>query len=99
MRQLRHTFVQGRDGRHFRVVTFQLYDFEPAPEFHRYETNVQECDERGRWRMLQQPLLKRFYREENARKFHEQLLEHFDAVLNIPEPAAGHAKEKSEAAH
>ncbi len=85
-RQLRHTFVQGRDGRHFRVITFKLYEFEVPQEFHRFETNVQECDDRAKYQVLVQPLLKRFYREDHALKFHEQLLEHFDRVLKIPEP-------------
>ena len=94
-RQLRHTLVQARDGRHFRVLTFKLYDADPPLEFHRYETNVQECDERGKFRVLVQPLLKRFYREEHALRFHEQLLQHFDRVLGIREEAEGHKTDES----
>lgn len=99
-RQLRHTLVQGRDSRFYRVITFKLYDLEPAPEFHRFETNVQECEENGTFRVLVQPLLKRFYRQEHAVKFHAELLEHFDSVLNLQAGESEHAKSgESEAAH
>ena len=93
-RQIRHTFVQGQDGKHYKVITFGLYDWEPEPEFHRFETNVQECDERGKWRVLVQPLLKRFFKQEHAEKFHDQLLQHFDQVLKLPVPKVEKKKEE-----
>ncbi|MHC4607040.1 MAG: hypothetical protein ACYTAF_08880, partial [Planctomycetota bacterium] len=85
-RQLRRTLVQARDGKHFRVLTFRIYDEEPRPEFHRFETSVSECDENGKFRVLIQPLIKRFFREDEARTFHDEVLKDFDALLKIPEP-------------
>ena len=46
-RQLRHTFVQGRDEKYYKILTFKLYDFKPSPEFATHETNVEEVNERG----------------------------------------------------
>jgi hypothetical protein len=85
-RVLRHTFVQGRDTRHYKVVTFQLYDKQPPPEFPNWEVNVEETDDRGRRRVLIQPVLKRFFDKKIALDFHTKLLETFDDFLHLVEP-------------
>ena len=85
-RQLRHTFVQGLDGKHYKILTFKLYDFYSPPEFATHETNVEETNERGGRTVLVQPLIKRFFREEEATAFHQEVLETFDALLNLKAP-------------
>jgi hypothetical protein len=92
-RQLRHTFVQGADEKHYKILTFKLYDFKSPPEFATHETNVEEVNERGGRTVLVQPLLKRFFHEEEALAFHSELLEKFDEVLRLKAP------EKKEAKH
>ncbi len=87
-RQLRHTLVQGIDGKHYKILTFGLYDFPAPPECATHETNVTEVDEKGVRRMLVQPLLRRFFRPEEALAFHEELAANFDALLNLKAPAA-----------
>jgi hypothetical protein len=85
-RQLRHTFVQGADEKHYKVLTFKLYDFKVAPEFATHEVNVEEVNEKGGRTVLVQPLLKRFFREEEAVAFHQEVLEQFDQLLNLKAP-------------
>ena len=85
-RQLRHTFVQGLDGKYYKVLTFKLYDFNPPPEFATHETNVEEVNERGGRTVLVQPLIKRFFREDEAMSFHQELLEKFDETLRLKPP-------------
>jgi len=91
-RQLRHTFVEGLDGKHYKVLTFALYDFKPPPEFATHETNVEETNERGGRQVLIQPLIKRFFREEEAMAFHQELLEKFDETLRLKAPEKKEAK-------
>jgi hypothetical protein len=91
-RQLRHTFVEGLDGRHYKVLTFKLYDFTAQPEFATHETNVEEVNERGGRTVLVQPLIKRFFREDEALAFHQQLLETFDETLRLKAPEKKEAK-------
>ncbi len=86
-RQLRHTLVRGADGKHYKVLTFRLYDFAVAPEFATHETSVEAVNERGMRRSLVQPLLKRFFSEREALDFHRELLERFDDFLGL-KPAA-----------
>lgn len=95
-RQLRHTFVEGLDGKHYKVLTFKLYDFKSPPEFATHETNVEETNERGGRTVLVQPLIKRFFREDEALAFHQQLLETFDQTLRLKAPEK---KEEKKAAH
>lgn len=100
-RQLRHTLVQGRNGKFFKVLTYQLYDATPPPEFHNFEVNVMECDARGRFRELNVPYYARFFSKEEALKHHEEVLANFDTLLQLEE-AAGHkaeGAEKEEAKH
>ena len=85
-RQLRHTFVQGADEKHYKVITFKLYDFPAAPEFATHETNVEIVNDKGVRFVLDQPLLKRFFNEEEATTFHRELLEKFDETLNLKAP-------------
>ncbi|MBI2932059.1 MAG: hypothetical protein HYY16_10455 [Planctomycetes bacterium] len=85
-RVLRHTFVQGRDGKHYKIITFQLYEKTPPPEFPNWEVNVEEVDERGKRRVLVQPVLKRFFDKKFALDFHQRLLDGFDEALHLPEP-------------
>ena len=92
-RQLRHTFVQGADEKYYKVLTFKLYDFNPPPEFATHETNVEEVNERGGRTVLVQPLIKRFFREDEAMAFHQELMEKFDETLRLKAP------EKKEAKH
>ena len=92
-RQLRHTFVQGADEKHYKILTFALYDFKAPPEFATHETNVEETNENGGRTVLVQPLIKRFFREEEAMAFHQELLEKFDETLRLKAP------EKKEAKH
>ena len=91
-RQLRHTFVQGLDGKYYKVLTFKLYDFHSAPEFATHETNVEEVNERGGRTVLVQPLIKRFFREDEALAFHQELLEKFDETLRLKAPENKEAK-------
>ena len=92
-RQLRHTFVQGLDEKYYKVLTFKLYDFNSPPEFSTHETNVEEVNERGGRTVLVQPLIKRFFREDEAMAFHQELMEKFDETLRLKAP------EKKEAKH
>lgn len=85
-RVLRHTHVTGRDGKHYKVITFQLYDHTPAVEFPNWEVNVEETNERGKRTVLVQPLLKRFFDRQVALDFHQKLLETFDDALKLQEP-------------
>jgi hypothetical protein len=97
-RQLRHTFVQGLDGKYYKVLTFKLYDFNASPEFSTHETNVEETNERGGRQVLFQPLIKRFFREDEALAFHQQLLEKFDETLRLKAPEKKEGKD-AKAAH
>lgn len=85
-RQLRHTMVLGRDEKHYKIYTFQLYDHEPPAEFPNFEVNVQECEPDGTFHVLVQPFLKRFFRKGLALDMHQQLLDNFDELLQLPEP-------------
>ena len=85
-RQLRHTFVLGADEKHYKVITFKLYDFKVAPEFATHEVNVEEVNANGGRTVLVQPLIKRFFREEEAVAFHQEVLETFDKLLNLKAP-------------
>jgi hypothetical protein len=85
-RQLKHTWVTGRDEKGYKVLTLQLYDRQPPPEFPNWEVSVVEVDERGKIRTLVQPLLKRFFDRKVALDFHQTLLETFDDFLKLPEP-------------
>jgi len=89
-RQLRHTLVQGRDGNHYRIYTFQLYDFEPPAEFANFEVNVQQCEPDGSFKVLIQPFLKRFFKKGLALDLHQQLLDGFDELLKLEESKKGH---------
>ena len=91
-RQLRHTFVEGLDGKRYKVLTFKLYEFSVSPEFATHETNVEEVNERGGRTVLVQPLIKRFFREDEALAFHQQLLEKFDETLRLKAPEKKEAK-------
>jgi hypothetical protein len=91
-RQLRHTFVLGADEKHYKVLTFKLYDFKSSPEFATHETNVEEVNERGGRTVLVQPLIKRFFREDEAMAFHQELLEKFDETLRLKAPEKKEAK-------
>jgi len=97
--QLRHTFVVARDTKHYKVITLQLYAKKPPAEFPNWEVNVQEVDERGKWRVLLQPLLKRFFDPRKAAEFHQELLEKFDDFLKLQEPVKKGEHKKAEAAH
>ena len=85
-RQLRHTFVQGADEKHYKIITFALYDFKPSPEFATHETNVEETNEKGGRTVLVQPLIKRFFNEAEALAFHQTLIETFDQALRLKAP-------------
>ena len=91
-RQLRHTFVQGADEKHYKILTFKLYDFKAPPEFATHETNVEEVNDHGGRTVLIQPLIKRFFREEEAIAFHQELLEKFDETLRLKAPEKKEAK-------
>lgn len=93
-RQLRHTFVQGTDGKHYKVLTMRLYDFPVGPEFATHETSVEQVTPEGDRRVLVQPFLRRFFAEKEALAFHQELLEKFDETLRLkpatkPGAAAG----------
>lgn len=88
--QLRHTWVVGRDKKHYKVQTIQLYDFTPPPEFPNWEVSVEEVDERGKRRVLVLPVLKRFFDRKLADDFHQHLIETFDEFLHLPEPKEEH---------
>jgi len=85
-RQLRHTYLQGADEKHYKVLTFALYDFKAPPEFATHETNVEEVNEKGARTVLVQPLIKRFFTEAEATAFHQELLETFDEALRLKPP-------------
>ena len=85
-RQLRHTFVLGADEKHYKVITFKLYDFKVAPEFATHEVNVEEVNANGGRTVLVQPLIKRFFREDEATAFHQEVLDTFDQLLNLKAP-------------
>ena len=91
-RQLRHTFLQGADEKHYKILTFKLYDFKAPPEFATHETNVEEVNERGARTVLVQPLIKRFFREDEAMGFHQELLEKFDETMRLKAPEKKEAK-------
>jgi len=97
-RVLRHTYVQGRDGKHYKVLTVQLYDKQPPPEFPNWEVNVEETDDRGKRRVLVQPVLKRFFDKKLALDFHGKLLETFDDFLHLVEPKKEEHKPAAKAA-
>ena len=97
-RQLRHTYVQGLDEKHYKVLTFKLYDFKAPPEFATHETNVEEVNDHGGRTVLVQPLIKRFFREEEAIAFHQELLEKFDETLRLKAPEKKEEK-PAKAAH
>jgi hypothetical protein len=78
--------VKGRDEKGYKILTLQLYDRQPPPEFPNWEVSVVEVDERGKIRTLVQPMLKRFFDRGVALDFHKSLLETFDQALKIPEP-------------
>lgn len=90
-RQLRHTQVQGRDDKFYKILTQQLYDRQPPPEFANFETVVNEVDEQGRYFVLVMPHLKRFMTREEALKHHEDLLDNFDERLQLPVKTEKHA--------
>ncbi len=98
-RQLRHTFVEGADGKRYKVLTFGLYDFKAPPEFATHETNVEEVNERGGRTVLVQPLIKRFFREEEALAYHQELLEKFDETLRLHPPEKKEHKPAEKAEH
>lgn len=85
-RQLRRTLVEGRNLATYSVVTRQLYDRCPPPEFPNYETVVQHLPSSGGWTELVVPLQKRFHKQEDSLAFHDALLKDFDAMLKVPEP-------------
>ena len=91
-RQLRHTYVEGLDGKRYKILTFKLYEFPVSPEFATHETNVEEVNERGGRQVLVQPLIKRFFREDEALSFHQQLMEKFDETLRLKAPEKKEAK-------
>lgn len=86
-RQLRHTMVQGRDEKYYKVYTFQLYENAPPAEFANFEVNVQEVEADGTFKILFQPLLKRFFVKAAALEEHQKLLDGFDDALKLEEPA------------
>jgi len=94
---LRHTFVQGRDGKHYKIITFRLYPTTPPPEFPNWEVNVEETDERGKRRVLVQPVLKRFFDQKVALDFHAKLMDGFDDYLHLAEPKEEHKPKAGEA--
>lgn len=99
-RHLKHTLVQARDGRYFKILTYRLYERTPPAEFQNFEVNVMECDSRGKFRELNVPYFRRFFRAEDAIRFHDELLGKFDETLEIPEPKEhGKKEEKEDAAH
>lgn len=97
-RQLRHTFVQGLDEKHYKVLTFALYDFKPSAEFSTHETNVEEVNENGGRTVLVQPLIKRFFNEAEALAFHQELIEKFDELLRLKAPEKKEHKPAAEKA-
>lgn len=97
-RQMRHTFVQGRDNNYYKILTFRLYDKTPPPEFPNWETNVEQVDERGARRVLVQPLMRRFFNKDEAVAFHQRLFDHFDEMMHLPEPEPPKEHKKAEPA-
>lgn len=100
-RQLKHTLVQARNGKHYQILTHQLYDRTPPPEFHNFEVNVQEVNDQGKFRELIVPYYRRYYSKDEALAHHQFLLETFDETLAIEEAKVEHKKEekKEEEAH
>jgi hypothetical protein len=49
-------------------------------------------NERGGRTVLIQPLIKRFFREDEAMAFHQELLEKFDETLRLKAPEKKEAK-------
>jgi hypothetical protein len=98
-RQLRHTFVQGRDGNYYKILTFQLYEMAPPPEFANYEVNVQKVDKQGRFNELVVPFLKRFKVKEDALRLHDELLKEFDNILKLEELKEEKHEAKEEGGH
>ena len=94
-RQLRHTWVVGRDAQNYKILTLQLYDFTPPPEFPNWEVSVEQVDERGKRRVLVLPVLKRFFDKRLAIEFHQQLMESFDDFLKLIEPKKEEHKPKA----
>lgn len=86
-RQIRHTLVRGRDKKLYKVLTFQLYDRMPPPEFHNFEVNVQLVDDDEKFRELFVPYYRRYYSKEEALAHHGELLEKFDDLLQLEAPA------------
>ncbi|MBI4564648.1 MAG: hypothetical protein HY716_08170 [Planctomycetes bacterium] len=97
-RQLRHTWVQGRDGKSYKILTLQLYDTPPPLEFPNWEVSVVEVNEHGAFRTLVQPLLKRFFEKNRALDFHDRLLDTFDEFLKLPEAKKEEHKKPAPAA-
>lgn len=97
-RQLRHTFVLGADEKHYKVLTFRLYDFKVSAEFATHETNVEEVNANGGRTVLVQPHIKRFFREEEAVAWHQELLERFDEFLRLKAPEKKEHKPAEKAA-
>ncbi len=96
-RQLRHTFVQGADGKHYKVLTSRLYGFSVGPEFATHETSVELVNPQGGRRALVQPFLKRFFDEPEALAFHQEILDKFDETLRLNAPAKPPEKKAAEA--
>lgn len=98
-RQLKHTMVQGRDGKFYKILTQQLYERQPRGEFSNFETNVQEVEENGSYKVLFTPFLKRFATKEEAIAMHERILDDFDNILKLKEPEKPKHAPKVEVAH
>ena len=56
-RQLRHTFVQGADEKHYKILTFKLYDFKSPPEFATHDARSQNY--KSAYAMVAEEMLKR----------------------------------------
>src|SRR6476620_5436349 len=97
-RQLRHTYVQDLDEKRYKVLALKHHDFKSPPEFATHDTNVEEVNENGGRTVLIQPLIKRFFREEEAVAFHQELLEKFDETLRLKAPEKKEEK-TAKAAH
>ena len=95
-RQFKHDFVQGRDGKFYKILTFQLYDAAPPPEFQNFEVNIQEVSAGGTFKELIVPHMKRFFTKQEALTHHEMLLVKMDDVLELVE-VKEHKKEDAKA--
>ena len=84
-RQLRHTIVEGGNGKFYAILTQQLYDRQPHPEFPNYEVAVNETDINGKFKVLVGIYLKRFCAKEDAVATYQKILDNFDELLNIPQ--------------